>query len=153
MTSKEDTAAGKVKKDKRKREEDDVEQPKQKKPKKNKTGFPDPEEDSALSGQALKALAYAFYRFRRPKKWKFSKARQNWLVRNIWSDSIPEAYVDLTVQYLSNVQGGAREKLIKECQSFLSPDATEPPENQLKQTRARILLDALEKSSADSESQ
>ena len=30
----------------------------------------------------------------KPKKWKFNKARQNWIVRNIWS---PEA-----VRYLTN---------------------------------------------------
>jgi len=69
---------------------------------KNKTGFPDPGDDNSLSEQSKKcscphlplciltdpnpqALAYAFSQFRRPGKWKFNKARQNWLIRNIWS--------------------------------------------------------------------
>jgi hypothetical protein len=71
----------------------------------NKTGFPDPNEDAALSDQARKgvhfplnvpsetnnqtvlplALAYAFAQFHRPSKWKFHKARQNWIIRNVLS--------------------------------------------------------------------
>ncbi|KAJ7507504.1 hypothetical protein B0H11DRAFT_1705475 [Mycena galericulata] len=137
-----------------------------KKHKKNKTGFPDPNEDSSLSEQASKALSYAFTQFRKPSKWKFHKARQNWIIRNIWSDTIPDTYVELTIRYLSNVKGGVREKLIQDCQSVLSTSADkngnlsaeEIPEaepvtagaatetNELKHKRARTLLDALETS-------
>ncbi|KAF8076127.1 hypothetical protein FPV67DRAFT_1664428 [Lyophyllum atratum] len=52
---------------------------------KNKTGFLDPNEDASLSDQTQKCLVYAFLQFHRPSKWKFNKARQNWLIRNIWS--------------------------------------------------------------------
>ncbi|KAJ7774275.1 hypothetical protein DFH07DRAFT_800865 [Mycena maculata] len=139
-------------------------EPEKKKYKKNKTGFPDPQDDPALSEQASKALLYAFYQFRKPSKWKFSKARQNWLIRNFWSDTIPDTYLVLTTQYLSNVKGGVREKLIQDCQSILSPPAPDKPtssettpatqsvtvpveveRNELKLVRARALLDALEK--------
>ncbi|KAJ7117355.1 hypothetical protein C8R43DRAFT_1037261 [Mycena crocata] len=133
--------------------ENGPQEPQKKKRKNNKTGFPDPEEDTALSEQASKALAYAFMQFRKPSKWKFSKARQNWLIRNIWSDLIPDTYLALTIQYLSNVQGGVRETLMKDCRSILASSAlpdnlavtTETsPTDELKRTRARALLDALE---------
>ncbi|KAJ7937297.1 hypothetical protein B0H13DRAFT_2425143 [Mycena leptocephala] len=132
-------------------------EPQKKKHKKNKTGYPDPEDDPSLSEQARKALAYAFLQIRKPTKWKFSKARQNWLIRNIWSTTIPEPYLALTIQYLSNVKGGVRETLIKDCQTVLSASlasdttetvseskahqAAEP--DQLKHARARALLDTL----------
>ncbi|KAF7301490.1 DNA helicase [Mycena indigotica] len=93
----------------------------QKKKKRNKTGFPDPSEDAALSEGACKALSYAFLQARKPKKWKFSKARQNWLIRNYWSESaIPDNHSALTVQYLSHVQGGVREKLLEECRKKIN---------------------------------
>ncbi|KAJ7276108.1 hypothetical protein B0H12DRAFT_1083664 [Mycena haematopus] len=161
-------AVAKAKKEKRKLEDtaDGAEdsgstppEPEKKKHKKNKTGFPDPGDDPALSDQANKALSYAFLQFRRRSKWKFSKPRQNWLVRNVWSDKIPDLYFPLTVQYLSNVQGNVRENLIKDCRSALS--ASSDPQNegsaetapqaqlvvksdQMKHARARALLDALE---------
>jgi hypothetical protein len=79
---------------------------KSKKSRKNKTGFFDPEQDEetdlpeqARKGAALSAslyppsltavtttaLSYAFCRFHDPDSWKFNKARQNWLVRNLWN--------------------------------------------------------------------
>lgn len=66
----------------------------------------------------------------RPSKWKFNKARQNWLIRNVWApeavsrddlDSafsnvldlqLPDVYVPLVVKYLANVQGGSREVIL-----------------------------------------
>ncbi|KAF7355055.1 DNA helicase [Mycena sanguinolenta] len=148
----EDSAVVSVPKKKKRKLEDNAvvedsaspqpEQPEKKK-RKNKTGFPDPGDDPALSDQAQKALSYAFLQFRKRTKWKFSKPRQNWLIRNVWSDKIPDMYLALTIQYLSNVQGNAREvsistclppvalfsfqTLIKECRSVLS--ASSAPQN------------------------
>ncbi|KAG6903360.1 hypothetical protein C0995_013113 [Termitomyces sp. Mi166 len=86
------------------------------KKRKNKTGFPDPNEDACLSEQSKKyfskqlGLAYAFLQFHRPSKWKFNKARQNWILRNIWSsEMIPETHLPLAYGYLAKVQGGVRE--------------------------------------------
>ncbi|KAJ7086632.1 hypothetical protein C8R44DRAFT_893429 [Mycena epipterygia] len=179
---------GKPKREKRRREEtvdednnpndadESPQEPHKKKHKKNKTGFPDPQDDSALTEQASKALSYAFSQFRKPSKWKFSKPRQNWLIRNVWSsDTIPESYLSLTIQYLKYVKGGVRETLIKECQTILStpPHKSTPIETtseaqpvsvnpgsadrapteteNLKRTRARALLDALETPESNSE--
>ncbi|KAF9452212.1 hypothetical protein P691DRAFT_661563 [Macrolepiota fuliginosa MF-IS2] len=104
-----------------------MEKPRKKK-RKNKTSFPDPEgdDDTGLSDQARKALGYAFSQFHDPTQWKFNKARQNWLVRNFWStNSIPEKYEDLVIQYLSAVQGNTRENLIKACRAAM--DDTDTP--------------------------
>ncbi|TFK43202.1 hypothetical protein BDQ12DRAFT_674572 [Crucibulum laeve] len=100
-----------------------------KKKRKNKTGLADPDDDKTLTNQARKALLYAFEQFRRPDKWKFQKARQNWLVRNIWSaEAIPEAYEPLLIKYLSETKGGVRENLIKSCRTILEPQpATQEP--------------------------
>ncbi|KAF7353044.1 hypothetical protein MVEN_01272100 [Mycena venus] len=171
--SEDKTKVSKPKKEKRKREhavEDAeespqlaVEEPQKKKHKKNRTGFPDPEDDPSLSEQASKGR-YLFLTRDERSKWKFSKPRQNWLIRNIWSDKIPDTHLALTIQYLSNVKGGVRETLIKDCRSILSesapqkvasaevasqpqPAVVEP--DQLKHVRARALLDALEKTEAE----
>lgn len=45
-----------------------------------------------------------------PAAWKFSKARQNWLVRHIWyEDAVPEQYVPLVVHYSEGIKGGSRD--------------------------------------------
>ncbi|KAK7061467.1 DNA helicase [Favolaschia claudopus] len=144
----------------------DSEKPRKKK-RKNRTGFPDPSEDPTLSEQASKALCYAFSQFHKSKhtQWKFSKARQNWLIRNIWSDKIPDDHLPLTIQYLSNVQGGVRETLLKECRSQISASekvsAEEAPPAEASALgslsanaqRARALLGTLEKELDSSQSQ
>ncbi|KAI0824617.1 hypothetical protein BC628DRAFT_389840 [Trametes gibbosa] len=95
-----------------------------KKPKRRprNTDLPDPTDDETLSGQAQKALLYAYTQFEEPDEWKFNKARQNWLIRNVWSDeAIPDKYLPTATKYLEGVQGGAREALIKSCQEALEP--------------------------------
>ncbi|OJT10516.1 hypothetical protein TRAPUB_12954 [Trametes pubescens] len=89
------------------------------------SGFLDPTGDEALSEQAQKALDYAFTQFEEPDSWKFNKARQNWIIRNVWSEeAIPDAYLPLASKYLQGVQGGAREALLKSCQEAI--DAPQP---------------------------
>jgi len=76
-----------------------------KKKHKNRTIFSDPREDTQLNAQSRKgayhnvaiarlegisrlsstALEYVFTQMNRPSRWKFNKARQNWLIRNVWS--------------------------------------------------------------------
>ncbi|KII95839.1 hypothetical protein PLICRDRAFT_96552 [Plicaturopsis crispa FD-325 SS-3] len=163
-------AEGEKKKKKRKKEKDLADgedrsgEPK-KKSKRRKTDLPDPNDDESLSDQARKALVYAYAQFSDPSSWKFNKARQNWLIRNIWSEqAIPETHVPLTIRYLTNVQGGVREKLTKACEAALdppkpaqpsepaappvetSPSAAPPPD--VKQLRARAVMDALSSDSA-----
>ncbi|KAK0468118.1 uncharacterized protein EV420DRAFT_447341 [Desarmillaria tabescens] len=144
-------------------ESDETEiQPKKKKHK-NKTGFLDPAEDPSLSEQARRALEYAFTQFRHPKRWKFHKARQNWLIRNVWSTSaVPDTHMPLVSKYLAGVQGGVRENLVKTCRSHVteagesapndeSPQGTSEqalPESKLKELRARVILCVLEATSS-----
>ncbi|KAM5535710.1 hypothetical protein V8D89_010697 [Ganoderma adspersum] len=116
----------KKKKKRKQSEEGEKARPKEKSKKKRKhsssSGFPNPGEDESLSEQGRKALEYAFAQFEDPDSWKFHKARQNWLLRNIWSDeAVPEKYMSLARRYLQGVQGGARETLIKSCQEALEP--------------------------------
>ncbi|KAG6837992.1 hypothetical protein H0H93_008386 [Arthromyces matolae] len=148
----------------------------QHKKRKNKTGFPDPNEDASLPEQSQKyapkqsGLAYAFLQFHRPKKWKFNKARQNWLIRNIWSSHlIPDTHLALVYGYLAKVQGGVRESLLLSCRTALDKSNVEEPSNDkaastdttavstaapeaaienAKETRARALMDILESSPA-----
>lgn len=89
----------------------------------------DPAKDDSLSEQASKALSYAYLQFSQPATWKFNKARQNWLIRNIWSEkAIPEAHVPLVLKYLTGVKGGVREALIKSCQDIIQ-ESSEPGPN------------------------
>lgn len=78
--------------------------PSKKNRKSTTTKFPDPGADESLSEQAKKgecysnerymhilmlpaALEYAFAQFTYQKTWKFHKARQNWILRNLWSET------------------------------------------------------------------
>ncbi|KAI0728784.1 hypothetical protein C8Q72DRAFT_360273 [Fomitopsis betulina] len=107
-----------------------AEAPKKKKRKRGKTGFPNPEEDESLSEQARKALHYAFCQFDDPTSWKFNKAKQNWLIRNIWSQqAISDVYMPLLTKYLEGVQGGAREAILRTCKDVLTRDTNKPAEN------------------------
>ncbi|KAF9534899.1 hypothetical protein CPB83DRAFT_888849 [Crepidotus variabilis] len=96
-------------------EPDIVDEPPRKK-RKNRTEFSDPREDASLSGQTRNALEYAFTQLNKPKKWKFSKARQNWIIRNV-----PDSYFPLALSYLAKVQGGSRNKLKEIAQGHLKP--------------------------------
>jgi len=145
------------KKKKRKKESASTGNDESSKKKKHKTGLPDPGEDTLLSDQARKALTYAYTQFDDPARWKFHKARQNWLIRNVWSDQIiPETYMPLLTRYLTNIKGGVRDNLITACKSILSQSSTVsadpsphlPAESKElvtnpKQLRARVVLDAL----------
>jgi len=105
-------------------EESERSKSKKRKHSKKDTGYPDPTEDSTLNEQASKALSYARSQFSSPDSWKFNKARQNWLTRNVWSaESIPDTYMPLVTRYLSKVQGGVRENLLKVCNATLSASA------------------------------
>lgn len=104
-----DPMADAKKTQKRKREDtesesqskDAIQQPVAKK-RKNRTNFADPRGDSTLGSQSRKgscysvkhlpkptkchsALEYAFMQMNKPSKWKFNKARQNWIIRNLWA--------------------------------------------------------------------
>ncbi|KAI0040705.1 hypothetical protein FA95DRAFT_1611591 [Auriscalpium vulgare] len=126
------------------------------KAKKDSIDLLDPVEDESLSDQARKSLSYAHLRAVDPANWKFNKARQNWLVRNIWSEvSIPDKYVGLVTGYFTDVQGAVREKLVKSAEAYHSstadPMASDPEvaDGNAKvaglalQSRARTLLDSL----------
>ncbi|KAJ3715627.1 hypothetical protein DFJ43DRAFT_1160388 [Lentinula guzmanii] len=102
-----------------------AEKPKKKKSR-NKTGFLDPAEEPSLSAQAQKALSYAFQQFRKPSKWKFQKARQNWIIRNWVTENIPDSQIPLVLKYLSNVQGNIRENLTKTCELIISTENSNP---------------------------
>ncbi|KIJ70353.1 hypothetical protein HYDPIDRAFT_23468 [Hydnomerulius pinastri MD-312] len=98
--------------------------------KKTRCDHTDPSQDKSLADQNLKALSFAYERFQNPESWKFNKARQNWLIRNIWSDqAIPEKYLHLATMYLADIKGGVRQKLIDTCNSKITPDATAPTED------------------------
>ncbi|KAJ3504003.1 hypothetical protein NLJ89_g8170 [Agrocybe chaxingu] len=108
---------------------EELEPPKKKH--KNRTEFRDPRDDSSLNRQSRKGLEYVFTQMNKPKKWKFNKARQNWIMRNIWSpENLPDIYFPLAVKYLANVQGGSRKKLQETCQTYLKveekPEVPEP---------------------------
>ncbi|QRW19268.1 hypothetical protein RhiXN_00674 [Rhizoctonia solani] len=48
--------------------------------------------------------------------WKFNKARQNWILRNVIEPAtIPDSYLPISLIYVQNIQGGARNELKKTC--------------------------------------
>ncbi|KZT12920.1 uncharacterized protein LAESUDRAFT_689896 [Laetiporus sulphureus 93-53] len=110
---------------KRKRDTDVQEDGSTTKEHKKKKRKQDPNNDESLSEQARKALHYAFTQFDDPVSWKFNKARQNWLIRNVWSArAITDEYMTLLQRYLANMKGGARDALIKSCRDMLEDQPT-----------------------------
>ncbi|TFK76163.1 hypothetical protein BDN72DRAFT_954670 [Pluteus cervinus] len=102
--------------------------------KSNTTGFLDPEDDTQLSEQARKALSYAFLQHHSPSEWKFNKARQNWLVRNVFNiDLVPDSHLPLVLKYLTDVKGGTRSKLIQTCRDLISEAKATTPAPALQQ--------------------
>ncbi|WFD34055.1 hypothetical protein MCUN1_000883 [Malassezia cuniculi] len=93
---------------------------------------PDPATFEGLSEGAQKALVYAQAYTQTRQEWKFSKPRQNWLIRHIlWSPAIhsaavlaaesdvpeagawvPDEYVPVVSVYLASVQGSALQRLL-----------------------------------------
>lgn len=55
-------------------------------------------------------LAYLRQFARDRANWKFSKQKQNWLLKNI--ETIPEDYESDLVTYVEGIQGGARDRLV-----------------------------------------
>lgn len=69
---------------------------------------PPPEKD-----QLLYLRQYASDR----ENWKFSKQKQNWILKNI--AEIPTEYEDALVTYVEGIQGGARDRLVPELQKVV----------------------------------
>lgn len=88
----------------------------------------DPSSDASLTEQNCKALSYAYQRFYSPSLWKFNKAKQNWLIRNIWSEqAIPDKYTPLVRQYLMGLKGAIRQTLTETCKSKMKPSDEAAP--------------------------
>ncbi|AFR94832.1 nucleolar protein [Cryptococcus neoformans C23] len=94
--------------------------------------------DSSLSDQAKKNIFYAhlFTLSQSPSpapntpSWKFSKAKQNWLMRNIFSDiEVPETYFEVVLGYLKTTHGHSRNTLIEQAKKILEPPQVPPTES------------------------
>lgn len=94
--------------------------------------------DSSLSDQAKKNIFYAhlFALSQSPSpapntpSWKFSKAKQNWLMRNIFSNiEVPETYFEMVLGYLKTTQGHSRNTLIEQAKKILEPPLVPPVES------------------------
>ncbi|KAI0080720.1 hypothetical protein K474DRAFT_1695572 [Panus rudis PR-1116 ss-1] len=143
----------KLKKEKRKKSNDDAvtstskgsddRSPDKGKHKAKKTANPeDPDEDQSLGEQARKALSYAYSYVHNRSEWKFNKARQNWLIRNIWSqESIPDNHVSIANKYLESIQGGVREAFIKTCRETLTVPTSQPEQSTTTSTDASAPID------------
>ncbi|KAJ1311385.1 hypothetical protein OPQ81_009878 [Rhizoctonia solani] len=92
--------------------------------------YTNPLTDETLSDFAQRGLAYAYQYSQHisltseseraaKRAWKFNKARQNWILRNITDPNIiPDSYLTISLIYVSSMQGGARDELKKTCKSI-----------------------------------
>lgn len=93
---------------KRRQEEEKSRDTKEKKPPKRQKlpkseRKPPPEKDQ---------LAYLRQYSVDKENWKFSKQKQNWILKHL--DSIPHEYEDLLIAYIEGIQGGARSRLVEQ---------------------------------------
>ncbi|KAL7423070.1 hypothetical protein Q5752_002369 [Cryptotrichosporon argae] len=84
-------------------------------------------EEGGLSEQAQKGVEYArAFAGRAAGGWKFNKARQNWLMRNLWTDEIPDEHVGLVVDYLKTMQGASKAALVAVAQKYAAGEKLDP---------------------------
>ncbi|ODQ64335.1 hypothetical protein NADFUDRAFT_52665 [Nadsonia fulvescens var. elongata DSM 6958] len=50
--------------------------------------------------------------------WKFSKQKQNWILKNLYTVDL-EKYQDSLVAYLQGLQGGSKFRLVEECKAVM----------------------------------
>ncbi|KAE9385672.1 hypothetical protein BT96DRAFT_571963 [Gymnopus androsaceus JB14] len=94
---------------------------------KTRLGFPIPSRKLYYRTKHAKLSYTPSHNFEKPSKWKFHKARQNWIVRNVWSiEKVPDSQMPLVLKYLSNVQGKTRENLTESCESIIAEAAVPP---------------------------
>lgn len=62
-------------------------------------------------------LAYLRQYLEDRQNWKFSKQKQNWILKNV--ESIPDNYHHQLVAYLEGIQGGSRQRLVDEMQAVV----------------------------------
>ncbi|CAE6457369.1 unnamed protein product [Rhizoctonia solani] len=91
--------------------------------------YTNPLTDKTLSDLTQRGLAYAYQYTQHvsltsdseraaKQAWKFNKARQNWLLRNITDPTvIPDSYLPISLIYINSIQGGARNELRKTCKA------------------------------------
>ncbi|KDN50122.1 hypothetical protein RSAG8_01458, partial [Rhizoctonia solani AG-8 WAC10335] len=85
--------------------------------------------DETLPDFAQRGLAYAYQYAQHislaseseqadKHAWKFNKARQNWILRNITDPMvIPDSHLPISLIYIASIQGGARDELRKTCKT------------------------------------
>ncbi|PKI84423.1 hypothetical protein MVES1_001849 [Malassezia vespertilionis] len=114
-------------------EEDNTTRKRRKRTRKRKKGAytnaepgPDPSSDAHLNDSAQKSIAYAQCYLTDKSKWKFSKPRQNWLLRHmLWSDEIRAA-----ASTLAAVEESERNAALSEdALSMLAPAFQIPEES------------------------
>ena len=130
------------------------------------TAGPDPASLPWLSEPAQRAIAYAQTYLEHRDAWKFSKPRQNWLLRHVlWSPAlqkaaseaeaqlntalaehelappeegtcVPEEHVPVVSAYLASVQGNALQRLLAELESAAKGWTGPPPDDAAQQQEA-----------------
>lgn len=101
---------------KRKLEEsvdNDIEHKAKKPPKKAKV----PKSERKVSNVVKDQLVYMRQFSNDRTNWKFSKQKQNWILKNI--REIPEEYENDLIVYLQSVQGGSRDRIVNEMKEVV----------------------------------
>lgn len=76
--------------------------------------------------------------------WKFSKQKQNWIIKNI--RDIPDDYEDYLFNYLKTIQGGSKDRLIQDLKSVIESW------NKLAEEAEKILKERLNEDEHENES-
>ncbi|CAE6527746.1 unnamed protein product [Rhizoctonia solani] len=124
-----------------------------KKPKREKRPKKPKDKSKTLPNEARLAYAYQYSQHislssesERAAKhaWKFNKARQNWILRNIIDPAvIPDSHLPISLTYVASIQGGARDELRKTCkitkkQAKASKALSSNDQNQSKESSATM---------------
>eukprot|EP00474_Spongospora_subterranea_P011320 CRZ11778.1 hypothetical protein [Spongospora subterranea] len=106
-----------------------------------------PEVDTKTSSEPHPALQYLTLWDSDKSQWKFAKARQIWLLKNMMNrDKIPKASFKMLLRYINSMTGHARTASIEKVKAILAqtPNGEEDKTLRKFQRRAKCILAVLD---------
>uniref|UniRef100_A0A8D0L1M4 Cholesin n=1 Tax=Sphenodon punctatus TaxID=8508 RepID=A0A8D0L1M4_SPHPU len=97
-------------------------------------------EESKKPSASELALEYLTSWSEKPKKWKFQKTRQTWLLLHMYDkDKVPDQHFCILLDYLEGLKGSARDVTVQKAEALMKEcDSSEPEDSSLLEKSERI---------------
>lgn len=93
-------------------------------------------EKADSNASRLAALEYLSLYSTAKQDWKFSKPRQNWVIKNLYDhDCLSDERFDQAIQYLCGIQGAVRDRILEEAKAVVEGDTEKEKEKVREETQ------------------